>query len=238
MHRGAILVAFGACRFDPGVLPRDGAVDVAVDAGPPYCNPADPALVACYSFDGNANDGSTHALNAVTANVSFVTGKVGMAMDFGATSAADVPENAAVDVPFITIEAWIKPTTLPGAGARMGILDNNGQYGFFLYEGGNMRCIASNTVSQTSGTITAGAWHHVACTHDGSTTTLYVDGAMVGQISGGAALGSGGTTGISLAADNPPGNGSRLIGLIDELRMLSIARTATEICEDAGTCVP
>jgi hypothetical protein len=62
---------------------------------------------------------------------------------------------------------------------------------------------------------------------------IYVDGSLRGTAAQGP-LGSGGTTGASIAADNPPGSGSRLVGLIDQLRVESAARTAAEICGDAG----
>src|ERR1700759_2208714 len=42
-----------------------------------------------------------------------------------------------------------------------------------------------------------------------------------------------GTTGMSIAADNPSGN-DRLGGLIDQLRLINVARTAAQICADAG----
>jgi len=234
VRHAAVLLAVGACQFVPGALRGDAAGEDSTVA--PYCDPNDPALIACYQFEGNALDASNHDLDAATMNVSYVTGKVGMAMQVGATSAADVAENSALDPANITIEAWIKVPALPSAGSRMGILDNNGQYGFFLLEAGNLRCAGSNTLDQTSGSITVDVWHHVACVHNGNTSTLYADGVVVDTGSGGGNLATGGTTGISLAADNPPGAGDQLIGLIDELRILNVARTTTEICEDAGAC--
>lgn len=57
---------------------------------------------------------------------------------------------------------------------------------------------------------------------------------MVAQTVSAGSLSTSSTSGMSIAADNPAGSGSRLIGLIDELRILSVARTATEICDDAG----
>jgi biopolymer transport protein ExbB len=240
-----LLPALAACSFDHGVGLGDGAVvaDVrdsgaTIDAPPDMrvassCNPNDPTLVACYPFEGSTQDVSGHNLNASMTNVMFAAGKVGQAMQFGATSAADVADSPLFDVAAITIEAWIKPAQLPTAGLRMGIVDNNGQYGMFLHEQGRIACTMVNGASlQVDANIAANTWAHVACTYDG-TTTIYIDGRVVGTGSGGTALGTAGTTGISIAADNPPGAGSRLIGLIDEVRISSVARTAAEICVDA-----
>jgi len=222
----------GATGDDAGV---DSADDAMTDApvGRPFCDTADPHLVACYEFEGNTNDSSGHNLNATMTNVTFVAGKVGMAMQFGATSAADVAENAAFDVPQLTIEAWINPSQLPPGGSRAGILDNNNQYGFFVQSNGDLQC-TSITVGAN---IVAGRWTHIACTVDGLAARIYVDGSLKGMAAQGP-LGSGGTTGVSIAADNPPGSGSRLIGLMDQLRIENTARSPEEICADAGrtTC--
>lgn len=238
-----LLVATAACQFDHGRLLLDAALEVdAPDAPPdlaidqaaaPYCDPENPALVACYPFEGSTEDRSGHNLDATMTNVSFVPGKVGMAMQFGTTSAADVADSALFDVSAITIEAWVNPSQIPAAGLRMGILDNQGQYGLFIYEQGQLGCTAGGS-GRVTANITANTWTHVACTYDGSTFTIYVNGNALYTQTGGTALATAGTTGISLAADNPPGAGSQLVGLLDEVRILSVARSAPEICADAG----
>ncbi|HUS29829.1 MAG TPA: LamG domain-containing protein, partial [Kofleriaceae bacterium] len=130
----------------------------------------------------------------------------------------------------------INPSQLPTNGGRMGIVDMNGQYGFFVHETGNLQCTMVNGVSSAPVTanVATGAWSHVACTYDGTTTTIYKDGVAVFTGTGGGTLATSGGTGISIAADNPPNAGSRLLGLIDEVRIMSRARTAKEICNDAG----
>ena len=144
--------------------------------------------------------------------------------------------SAALDVAALTIEAWINPSTADRR-RRMGILDMNGQWGFFLHETGQLRCTASVTIT-VGANIVANEWTHVACTYDGATATIYVNGVAATPTGTGGALSTAGNTGLSLAADNPAGSGSRLIGMIDELRLMSRARTAAEICVDAGACAP
>lgn len=246
--RGALfLAATLGCSFEPGRLTHsveadartaDGAADGAIDSPTSeFCAP-DPTLVACYRFEGTANDESGHGLHATTQSVSFVPGRVGMAMQFGATSAADVAESPLFDVAAVTLEAWVNLAQLPAPGTRMGIVDNNGQWGMFVYESGRLLCPMTGGLSiQGDAVIAANVWTHVACTYDGATTVLYVNGKEVSTASGGATLATSGTTGISIASDNPPGAGSRLDGLIDELRILSVARDAAGICADAR-CTP
>ncbi|HUS32890.1 MAG TPA: hypothetical protein VMZ53_30520, partial [Kofleriaceae bacterium] len=154
MWRALSLLAIAGCSFthglfDPGSIdapsddatldaPLDAPPDMMLDAFVPYCDDDDPNLVACYPFENNTNDVSGHNLNATMTNVSFVNGKVGKAMQFGSTSAADVADSTRFDVTAITIEAWINPSQLPTNGGRMGIVDMNGQYGFFVHETGNL----------------------------------------------------------------------------------------------------
>ena len=245
----ALLVFAAGCNFSShangaidGAAP-DVASDVAIDAAPdarlvPFCDTTDPALMVCYEFEGDAKDASTHGLDATTSNVSFVTGRVGKAMQFANNSAAEVADSAVWDVAELTIEAWIKPTQLPTAGNRMGIVDMNGQYGLFLHETGRVQCTMVNGVSmQIDAGIQANQWAHVACSYDGAATTIYIDGVQKFQQGGGGALATTGTSGISIAADNPAGSGSRLIGLIDQVKLVARAYTAAEVCRDAQ-CTP
>lgn len=200
-----------------------------IDAPPAFCDSADPTLVACYEFEGTTNDASSHHLDATNTNVTFVQGKQGMAAHVDATSRMNVAENAAENPAALTVEAWIK-APLPGTGARGGIVDNEGVWGFFLQEQGELQCLGGGNV--TAG-VPANTWTHVACTYDGSTRVLYVNGVAVSTVAGGAALASSGASGMTLAA-NSPDDSSSLMGDIDQLRIFSVARTAQQIATDAN----
>jgi uncharacterized protein len=235
------LVLLAGCRFGssvevvsdaPPVDALDGTPDMPVAA---FCDPRDPSLVACYAFEDTTEDTSGHALHATMTNVSFVTGKVGKAMQFGINSAADVADSTLLDVAAITVEAWVYPFVLPGNGARAGILDMNAQWGLFLHEpNGRVQCtMVGGPSMQVDAAVEPNKWTHVACTYASGVTTLYVRGTQLAQVAGGGVLATGGTTGFSIGADNPPGSGSRITGLVDQLRIYSRARTAAEICADA-----
>jgi hypothetical protein len=228
--RATLALALAAC----GVREQE-APDTTVDPGAPFCDPGDPHLVACYELDGDTRDASSHQLDATMTNVSFRDGKVGKAMQCGAKSAADVPDSPVFDVIALTIEAWIRPARFPVLGARAGIVDMDQQFGVFLHTGGLVTCsVAGILVVPTMITpVPLDRWTHVACTYDGATAVVYLDGAAVGTLRGGGLVGAEGTSGISIAADNPPGSGSHLIGLIDQVRLMDVARTAAEICSDA-----
>lgn len=216
---------FAGCQFSVTLAPEPEA---------PFCDPSEPMLVACYELDGTTQDGTANQLHASMIDVTFVRGKVGLAMQLGATSAADVADSPKFDVTALTIEAWIAPSMLPAIGQRAGILDMNGQYGFFIHEAGRLQCTAGGASSlQLDANIAVAAWTHVACTYDGATMRIYVNGTKLFEGGGGGAIATGGSTGISIGADNPPGSGSRLIGAIDEVRLWAHARSDAEICEAA-----
>lgn len=242
MRRGLLIaIAAAGCRFEPGAwTDREPTVDAASidtttpdesvtpDGVPPtpFCDGTDTTLVACYEFENTTQDGSPNALHPVSANVSYVTGKSGMAVRISASSAMDVPEDSALDVQYITMEAWIRPSMLPAT--RSGIVDNGGQYSIYLIPTG-VRCDGFDATV----TIPTNDWTHVACVID-TAHRIYINGTLANAGGGGGPLGTGGTSGMSIGMDNPPGSGQQLIGDLDQFRMFSAPRTPEQICAAAG----
>jgi hypothetical protein len=235
--RLALILALGACTFreHPMTVPQDGAVDVvdaavdvAVDAAPPFCDPSDTTLIACYQFESTTADASGHGLDASSTGVTYVMGKHGMAAHADGNTQMNVAENPLLDPPAITIEAWIR-APIPSSG-RAGIVDNQGEWGFFLQPGGALQGLGLTSTAN----VPDSTWTHVAMTYDG-TTRHYVNGVQVGASAGGGGpLSTSGVDGISIAADNPPGAGSPLDGDIDQMRIFSVARTPEQIAADAA----
>jgi hypothetical protein len=256
----AWILVLGACGFHSNATgPEDARLDDAepVDTSPPldmappdmappdmappapFCDPGDVHTIACYDFDGNASDESGNHLDTTATNVSFVPGQnqVGMAMQLANNSQVSVGDSRLFDITELTIEAWIRPSQLPQINNRAGIVDVEGQYGFFLYPGTMLTCTLVGGPGSVNTPLTAIAvnrWTHVACTYDRSISTIYVDGIPIVQATSTGALATNGVTGMSIGANNPPGTGDRLIGLIDQVRLMDRARTAAEICADAG----
>jgi hypothetical protein len=215
---------------DDAPPPIDGEIDGSPP--PPFCDPADATLRLCLPFEGDAIDGSGGALTVTTTSISFAAGQVGQAVVVDTASRLDIAETPALDFGHMTIEAWIN-VTLPGS-ARSGVVDNNGQYGFFIYPNGDLRCTPAGTVTVPAA-VANGTWTHVACTYDGTTEIVYVNGTPAGMIVSPGSISTTGTQGTSIGGDNPPGP-DRLVGMIDQFRMYSEARTPVQICQAAGTC--
>lgn len=204
------------------------------DAPVAFCDTSDTALVGCWEFEGNLNDASGNANNGVGTAVTFGTGETGMAAVLGAASHIAVADSASLTPTQITIEGWVNPSMYPTGGARMGIVDNDGQYGLFIHAT-TIDCTVSVTVSATA-TVPLNTWSHVACTYDGTTGKVYVNGSLAATTTGGTALGAGNTNGTALGGNSP--SADTLVGMIDQLRIYNLPRTAVQICHDAGmtTC--
>ena len=61
------------------------------------------------------------------------------------------------------------------------LFDNNSQYSLFLYNADEIRCSAGGTLYLTH-TLPLDTWTHLACTHDGSTLTTWIDGVSRGSM--------------------------------------------------------
>lgn len=239
----------GFCERPGADLGDDAGVDapgMATDASvmfdaihSTFCDPIT-GLVACYEFEGNAKDGSGNGLDATTTNVTFVPGKVGQAMQVAADSSAIVNANDLFDnVSRFTIEAWIRPSTSPGSGGSY-ILAVGIGYWLAINSDGTLVCVmfksglATGRVTTTT-TVTIGQWTHVACTYDGAAAVLnvYINGSVAGTHTGGGPPGNGAND-MGIAGPPGPQPVYTLVGLIDQLRLLNVARSAAAICTDAG----
>lgn len=234
--RFAVLFVLPACAFsarersvpdgtlaDTPVTSRDAA---SIDAPPPFCDATDTTLIACYAFEGTTTDGSPNHLDAASAGVTFVPGVVGMSAVASAQTQMTVAQNPLIDPANLTIEAWIN-APLPATGARAGIIDNEGAWGFFLHEQGELQCI---TASNVTANVPANTWTHVACTYDGANRKIYVNGVVVDTTALTGSLAAG-VQGMALGANSPSGN--QLGGDLDQLRVFSAARTDAQIAADA-----
>jgi hypothetical protein len=255
----AALVCAAGCRFGFGGVPVDdagaaadgGADDLgapadlaAVDLAPAppdlalaFC--AQPSVMACYQFEDGAaatvaRDGSANRNDLTLTTASEAGGgHAGDALSIGAGGIAHAAHSASLDAQQITYEMWIEPTTLPATGARAGLVDEDGEYGLFIYAPGVLTCTLANvSVSTAANTIVTGAWQHVACSYDGATVRLYYNGALLTSAANTQAVASGQTNGLSIGSNSP--SGDDFAGLVDDVRILSVARSAGDLCSDAN----
>ena len=203
-------------------------------------------LVAAYGFEetsgSSALDYSTFANTGTLAGGTTRTasGKYGRALVFNGTNAlVTVPDSASLDLTSaMTLEAWVFRTQTAATWQDV-IYKATDMY--FL-EGATPqagRPAGGGTFSGATplfGTsaLAANTWAHLAATYDGSTLTLYVNGAAVSSapITGPIATSS---QELSIGGDSV--FGQYFAGRIDEVRIYNRALAATEIQHDMNTPV-
>ena len=132
-----------------------------------------------------------------------------------------------------TIEAWIKADG--NSAGDESILEwgstfiGNARSGLFIRSSGVLVHIAGNNDLDGSTNIRDGQWHHVAVTHDGTTTTLYLDGNVEA------------TAAKTYATDNTNftmgsnANGEQFDGTIDEVRIWNVAKSQADLNNNKST---
>ena len=114
----------------------------------------------------------------------------------------------------------IDPTTLPQTGARAGLVDEDGEYGLFIYPSGVLYCSAGGaTASSLTGAIVAGTWQKVACSYDGTAVRLSINDAVVATTPNTAPVTTGQPGGLSIGSNSP--SGDDFDGLVDDVRIFS-----------------
>jgi hypothetical protein len=148
-------------------------------------------------------------------------------VDLGTNSALALTNGA------FTLEAWIKPILQSNICAIIGRKNGgaaNPGYAFYIntYEttNGALRFESQGVAKATAAqAIQWGVWQHVAATWDGANFLFYINGVSQ-AVSGSVNLTNGGVDTILGAF---PGGGSYYQGQMDEVRVWSIARSASAI---------
>jgi hypothetical protein len=149
------------------------------------------------------------------------------------TTYVQVPYNASM-VGFgnnITIETWINP----GGTTTAATVLNKGAASFDYQLGVSLSTMlpffrAGSTIATCPVAIQAGVWQHLAVVSNGSTVTFYVNGVASTPVTAACVLGSSANEMRIGRGNNDAGS-----GMLDELRVWSVARTAPEILSNMCT---
>lgn len=212
--------------------------DTAGQCSDQLCSTPPPALVAWYRMEGDSQD--SQGPHDGTSTPAFTTGKVGQA----ATGAFESPDAPDLNPQRFTLAGWFTHGASGGSNQAAFLMAKSGPDGNHGFEldtrfNGSMNCYSNGGIdgggAGYSGPVNDGQFHHAACTYDGTTIRLYVDGVEVAQDA------YSGT--VDYQAGQPLVIGSRTSGpkegfpgLLDEVQLYERALTATEIKEifDAG----
>jgi len=192
------------------------------------------------AIDQLAVSNGTYFGSASLGQAALVPAETDKAVAFNGTSSyVNVPAPAAFNVTnAFSLEAWIKPTSLPSSGVFRSVMTKAESYSlqfngprleFTVIQNGTRRRLQT-----PSGVIVAGGTYHVVGTFDGTTQRLYVNGT---QVASAALSGSATTNGNTLYVGSWDGGSEFFAGTIDEPavynRVLSAAQVAAH--SRAGT---
>ena len=225
-----------AIDSNPGDIGGDHA-DAAIAAFD-ACAPS-AGLVACYRFESNLEDGSAQNNDLGGAGYGFAAGSAGSALSLDDASQMAAIDDASLDfAAALTIEAWIDPAE----AQQRWFVDHDNRWGLELNDDGSLRCTLrvdldeeTDGIEVTGGDAAGGAWTHVACTYDGDKLVLWVAGADVASTDASGPIHTGDGSGFTVGRDAP--DGDSFVGLIDTVRIWSLARSQAQIeCSAAGDC--
>ena len=134
----------------------------------------------------------------------------------------------------LTLEAWVKPTSLTQEGTWPGIVAGIPAFGLHLIAAvpGRFRgtvCLPSCDAAESgTGAVTVGEWQHVAMVYVGGFIALYRNGQLLAQIWHPGDVSPTAQLHIGKFLDH------HFVGLIDEVRVWDVSRSGPEIDADKG----
>ncbi len=142
-----------------------------------------------------------------------------------------VPSSASLGLSTqLSLEAWIKPTSLPAAGQFRSVVTKPEAYSL-QFNGPRLELTimqfgVRQRLQAPLGAIQAGSTYHVVGTFDGTTRRLYVNGAQVASagLTGGATNSSQG-----LFVGSWSGSGELFAGTVDEVAVYASALSAARV---------
>lgn len=215
------------------------------------------APVAEYRFDesvaGAAADSSGNGLNGSLNGVVSVggAGKVCSSYNFNGTNAfVSVPDNALLNRPNVSLSAWVRHSAAATKLWEAILAKGDTTYRLHLNGGCSINTPNTldglsfginggcNTADIDSGTVpVASQWYHLVGTYDGSTISIYVDGALSASAVYAGAIGNNASP--LYIGENAQQPGRYWSGDIDEVKIFGTTLTATQVAtiyanENAG----
>jgi hypothetical protein len=188
-----------------------------------------------------ALDASTQTNNGLLlGDPARTAGKRAMAIDFDAIDdAVQVPYSSSMDVPYITVSAWVYKNSVQAAQYTMIATRQSGTAGgdlwFLGYEAGSNKyifCGGGGCVSSETSVADVGRWVHLTATSDGATLRLYVDGLQIAQdVTSGPLASETSPLCIGAGANDATRDCTSEIAdaVIDEVRLYGVALSSAEI---------
>jgi hypothetical protein len=149
-----------------------------------------PGLVGWWPAEGEAADRSPyHNDGSARDGMTYGAGKVGRGFLHNGSSYAEIPNAASLQITTqLTMAAWINPNDVSSTRqiiSKFSLTPGNFGYQMNLFPTGSLRMDVSGNgstytlLNSPSGTLSVGAWAHVAATFNAGVSKLYVNGVEV-----------------------------------------------------------
>lgn len=236
-----------------GLTTCDASCNVIAD-----CTDEATGLVAWYKLDDTAGMvvDSTGSGNGCTVNGNVERGMPGVIDNAYLFDGVDAYANCGAGMQMdgmtgLTLQAWVSMTSYSDEGmiiSRAASLDASHLSYFLGIAGGSqwppnrhhfMFALSDpDAVAFTDTSVPTDEWHHVAGVYEAGTLTIFLDGEVSGsatQLDTGAVPSpAGALTYLGHLNDTAAGWGTFFAGYIDDVKIWRVARTAEEVCADAG----
>ncbi len=131
-----------------------------------------------------------------------------------------------------SIEGWFNATSFPASineGAAFGKNATNSTANLFVDNTGVWKAGWNGGNAPAGSAVSAGTWHHVVQTYDGTTMRIYLDGALSGSANPGVALTLPSSAAEVIIGAFPITHGSPFNGKAFYVAFYSVALSATQI---------
>jgi hypothetical protein len=195
-------------------------------------------VAACFDFNQSLADASRFG-NDASGNALFESSPLGSALRPDGRAIA-VPDDDSLRFGEFTLEAWVKPDALASLdGDDSLIVDKDQQYILGMNTSGDpfgevyRAQNDSEKTTAAAGNLVVDVWVYLAYTFDGERGRVYKDGVLIDEetVAITPFAGIGGTMHIGSGS---PATTRPFDGLIDAVRVSSVARAPAEICAAAG----
>ncbi len=180
-------------------------------------------------------DSTSNARNGTLTNTpTAATGKIDGAGSFASASTQYIALGTGIHPTAITMSAWVNATSFPNF--FNGIIERNNAVADFavirVRTNGKMAMViaasgGNKSYDNTGSAMSAGTWYHVVLTYDSSSGLIgYLNASVDGTDTAGGTLNSSAGVSTDIATDPTSTSTQAWDGLLDEVRVSSIARSA------------
>ncbi len=205
-------------------------------------NASAPALVGYWALNETAGNtavdssGNNNSGTLINGPVWNSAGKIGGALSFDGVNDYVSLGNPSVLIPgsAITLAGWLKLGTVSGNRIIISKYDaaSPANETLIRYQtGGEIYCAIGGTAVSARPGMGAGQWYHTACTYDGATIRLYLNGVQLASVAKTGPIADEAGTNWLIGARTPANPATFMQGLLDDIRIYNFALAGSEVTQ-------